>query len=242
MISGKVQAACGSSPAPASAWVDRRSRTASSAVSCVSGKCPAVKESKTSQQQKTKPASQPGKVSEETLTGEGLVQVLRFEQRTIPLQVRGLVARFERLLQLGASVDGRLQLAILGGNRLLVLLLEPEELRPVGLRRLGGPLLQALHLGLESALVVGQLGALLAGFGKRLLGLRRLGGLRLQLLPLGSKPIGVGNRRITPLAGFVQPGSQVRHLGRDGCAAKDVKSGQRQEKKRQNYLKIRPNY
>jgi hypothetical protein len=90
------------------------------------------------------------------------------------------------------------------------------------------------------ALVIGQPVAYLAGFDKRLLGLCHLGGLRLQLLNLGSKPGGVGNRRITLLAGFGQPGSQVRHLGRDGCASKDLKSRRRQGRKDKITLRFDP--
>ena len=86
--------------------------------------------------------------------------MLRLKQRTAPLTLDGTVALLERLLQISRLGKGRLQLGVLVFGRLL------GRLAATGLV-LTGPLSrgdlppQAIHLGLEPALVVGQPTALL---------------------------------------------------------------------------------
>ena len=101
--------------------------------------------------------------------------MLRFEQRTAPLPGNNAVT----LLQVGDLGKGRLQLGVLVLGRLHGLLAEPGLPLP-GLQRRGYQRLQALHLGLELPLVVGQLAALLVRLSKGLLRLHDLGGLRCQ--------------------------------------------------------------
>ena len=110
--------------------------------------------------------------------------MLRFEQRTTPLPFNGTVALLERLLQTGRLGKGRFQLGVLVIDRLL------GHLATTGLV-LTGPLSrgnlppQAIHLGLEPALIIGQPVALLVRLDQGLLRLHHLGGFRLKKLHLG---------------------------------------------------------
>ena len=110
--------------------------------------------------------------------------MLRFEQRTTPLPFNGAVVLLELLLQISRLGKGRLQLGVLVVDRLL------GRLATTGLI-LTGPLSrgnmppQAIHLGLEPALVVGQLAALLVRLDQGLLRLHHLGGFCLKKLHLG---------------------------------------------------------
>ena len=109
---------------------------------------------------------------------------MRFEQHTTLISFNGAVALLVRLLQIGRLGKGRLQLGILVFGLLL------GRLAATGLV-LTGPLSrgdlppQVIHLGLEPALVVGQLAALLVHLDQGLLCLLRLGGFRLKELHLG---------------------------------------------------------
>ena len=86
--------------------------------------------------------------------------MLRFEQRTTPLPFNGAVALLERLLQIGHLGKGRFQFGVHVIDRLLGRLTTTGLVLPVPLSR-GRLLPQAIHLGLELALVVGQPAALL---------------------------------------------------------------------------------
>ena len=83
--------------------------------------------------------------------------MLRLKQRTTPLPLHGAVALLERLLQIGRLGKGRVQLGVLVFGRLAAM-----SLVLMSLLGCGGLLPQAIHLGLEPALIVSQLAALLA--------------------------------------------------------------------------------
>ena len=90
----------------------------------------------------------------------------------------------------------------------------------MGLLRRGHQPLQALHLGLELALVVGQLTALLVRLGQGPLRLHHLGGLSLESLHLGLEMALVACQLLLQPAGFVErpPGRhrlllRLFHLG-----------------------------
>ena len=137
--------------------------------------------------------------------------MLRFEQRTTPLPVNGAVSLLERLLQIGRLGKGRLQLGVLVVGRLL------GRLATTGLILMGplcrGSLLpQALHLGLEPALVVGQLAALLVRLDQGLLRLHHLGGLRLKELHLGLEAALVTRQLLMHPVGLVKRPPGHGHL------------------------------
>jgi len=129
--------------------------------------------------------------------------VLRLKQRTTPLPLDGAVALLERLLQIGRLGKGRLQLGVLVFGRLL------GRLAATGLV-LTGPLSrgdlppQAIHLGLEPALVVGQLAALLVRLHQGLLRLCHLGGFRLKELHLGLEAALVTRQLLMQPVGLVE--------------------------------------
>ena len=97
------------------------------------------------------------------------------------------------MFQLGVVVFGRL----LGR-------LAATSLALTSLLGRGGPLPQAIHLGLEPALVVGQLAALLVCLHQGLLRLHHLGGFRLKELHLGLEAALVTRRLLMQLVGLVK--------------------------------------
>ena len=112
--------------------------------------------------------------------------MLRLKQRTTPLPLDAAVALLKRLLQIGRLGKGRLQLGVLVFGRLLGRLAATGFVLTSPLSR-GDLPPQTIHLGLEPALVVGQLAALLVRLDQGLLCLHHLGGLRLKDLHLGLK-------------------------------------------------------
>ena len=125
--------------------------------------------------------------------------MLRLKQHTTPLPLDGTVALLERLLQIGRLGKGRLQLGVLVFGRLAV----------TGLV-LTGPLSrgdlppQAIHLGLEPALVVGQLTALLVRLHQGLLRLCHLGGFRLKELHLDLEAALVTRQMLMQPVGLIE--------------------------------------
>ena len=137
--------------------------------------------------------------------------MLCLKQHTTPLPFHGAVALLERLLQIGRLGKGRLQLSVLVLGCLHGLLAAPGlPLR--GLLRRRHQCLQALHLGLELLLVVGQPAALLVCLGKGLLRLHDLGGLRLEVLHLGLEASLVALQSLLQPAGFIKRLSGFRRL------------------------------
>ena len=90
--------------------------------------------------------------------------MLHFKQHTAPFLINGVAMLLDRLLQISHLGKGRLQLGVLILGRLLGCF-AVAGLLLMGLLRGGHPPLQVLHLGLELALVVGQLAALLVHLG-----------------------------------------------------------------------------
>ena len=129
--------------------------------------------------------------------------MLHFKQRIAPLPINGAVVLLERLLQIGRLRKGRLQLGVLVVDRLL------GRLAATGLV-LTGPLSradlppQAIHLGLELALVVSQLAALLVRLHQGLLRLHHLGGLYLKELHLSLKAALVARQLLMQPVGLVE--------------------------------------
>ena len=129
--------------------------------------------------------------------------MLRLKQRTTPLPLHGAVALLKRLRQIGRLGKGHLQLGVLVVDCLL------GHLATTGLI-LAGPLShgnlppQAIHLGLEPTLVVGQLAALLVRLDQGLLRRHYLDGLRLKELYLGLKAALVTRQLLMQPVGLVK--------------------------------------
>ena len=139
--------------------------------------------------------------------------MLCLKQLTTLLPFDGAVAPLERLLQISRLGKGRLQLGVLVFGRLV----------PTGLV-LTGPLSrgdlppQAIYLGLEPALVVGQLAALLVRLHQGLLHLCHLGGLILKELHLGLEEALVTRQLLMQPVGLIERPSSRGRLAL-ACAA-----------------------